>query len=59
MFKPIRPEHFAEDLGTAIRYSGHRNFQAYVLFWPDKKNRFVWQSEDLSLQVEAADIVDT
>jgi hypothetical protein len=57
MFKPVRSEHFGEYLGTAIRYYGHRDFHAYVLFWPDKENRFVWESEELSLQAEAASIV--
>jgi hypothetical protein len=57
VFKPIRKDCFAEYLGTAIRYYGHRNFEAYVLFWPDKDSHFVWESESLSLQAEALNIV--
>lgn len=57
MFKPIRKEHFGEYLGTAIRQYGHKEFGAYVLFWPDKENRFVWESTQLSSQSEALHVV--
>jgi hypothetical protein len=57
IFKPIRKDRFGEYLGTAIRYYGHRNFDAYVLFWPDKENHFVWESSNLSLQEEALNVV--
>lgn len=57
MFRRVHPQHFGEYLGTAIRHYGHRNFGAFVLFWPDKEHRFVWESENLPSQVEAAGIV--
>ena len=57
MFKPIRKERFGEYLGTAVRHYGHEEFGAYVLFWPDKENRFVWESPELSLQAEALHVV--
>ena len=57
MFKPIRKEHFGEYLGTAVRHYGHREFGAYVLFWPDNENRFVWESSELASQAEALHVV--
>jgi hypothetical protein len=56
-FRPIRKEHFGEYLGTAVRYYGHDEFGAYVLFWPDKDNNFVWQSSELPSQTEAMTVV--
>ena len=57
MFKPIRKECFGQYLGTAVRHYGHKDFGAYVLFWPDKENRFVWESSELSSQAEALHVV--
>jgi hypothetical protein len=57
MFKPIRNECFGEYLGTAVRHYGHKEFGAYVLFWPDKENRFVWESSELPSQSEALHVV--
>ena len=57
VFKPIRKDCFDQYLGTAVRYYGHQNFDAYVLFWPDKENCFVWDSSRLSSQSEALDII--
>jgi hypothetical protein len=57
MFKPIRKDCVDEYLGTAIRHYGHEDFPAYVLFWPDKENRFVWESAELPSQAEALNVV--
>ena len=57
MFKPIRKEYFGEYLGTAVRHYGHKEFVAYVLFWPDKENQFVWESSELPSQSEALHVV--
>jgi hypothetical protein len=57
MFKPIRKEFFGEYLGTAVRHYGHKEFGAYVLFWPDKANQFAWESPELSSQSEALRVV--
>jgi hypothetical protein len=57
MFKPIRKDCFGEYLGTAARHYGHKDFGAYVLFWPDKENQFVWQSSELPSQSEALHVV--
>jgi hypothetical protein len=57
MFKPIRKEFFSEYLGTAVRHYGHKEFGAYVLFWPDKANQFAWESPELSSQSEALHVV--
>ena len=57
MFKPIRKERFGEYLGSAVRHYGHEEFGAYVLFWPDKDNQFVWDSSELSSQSEAMHVV--
>jgi len=57
VFKSIRKECFSEYLGTAIRYYGHQDFEAYVMFWPDAENHFVWSSKNLSVQMEALEVV--
>lgn len=57
VFKSIRKECFSEYLGIAIRYYDHRDFEAYVLFWPDAESRFVWESKKLSAQMEALKVV--
>jgi hypothetical protein len=57
VFKPVRKECFGEYLGTAVRHYGHKEFGAYVLFWPDKEDRFVWESSELSPQAEALRVV--
>jgi hypothetical protein len=57
LFKPMRKECFSEYLGTAMRFYRRAVFEAYVVFWPDKDGRFVWESQQLSSQAEAMDIV--
>lgn len=57
MFRPVRRECFEEYLGTALRHYGEREFEAYVLFWPDNENQFVWDSTQLSVQGEAMRVV--
>ena len=57
IFRPIRKECYGEYLGTATRYYRHHDFDAYVLFWPDKDNKFVWESPSLSTQAEALNVV--
>lgn len=42
-FRPLRPDRYDEYFGTARRYYGERDFQALVLFWPDRKQRLPWQ----------------
>jgi hypothetical protein len=42
-FKEIRKDLYEEHLGLAVRYYGHTNFPALVLFWPDKDNRLPWE----------------
>lgn len=42
-FKEIRKECYEEHLGMAVRYYGHADFPALVLFWPDKDNRLPWE----------------
>ncbi len=42
IFKSIRPEHFNEYLGTAVRYYQGKPFDAVVMFLPDKQHRFPW-----------------
>jgi hypothetical protein len=57
VFKAIRKDCFAEYLGTAVRHYGHQDFDAYVLFWPDKESHFAWESSNLSVQAEALNVV--
>lgn len=57
VFKPIREEHFPEYLGAAIRYYGDRSFDAFVLFWPNNKHEFPWETPVPGAQAEALSIV--
>jgi Domain of unknown function (DUF4262) len=41
--KPVRPRHFEDYLGTAMRYYGPQPFEALVIFIPDKNHRFPWK----------------
>ena len=41
-FKEIRKDLYEEYLGMAVRYYGHTDFPALVIFWPDKGNRLPW-----------------
>lgn len=45
MFRPVKQQFFGKYLGTAIRYYGHSDFEAMVMFLPDKKHHFPWQAE--------------
>ncbi|RNF83204.1 DUF4262 domain-containing protein [Montanilutibacter psychrotolerans] len=42
IFKCVRPEHFDEYLGTAVRYYQDKPFAAVVMFFPDRQHRFPW-----------------
>jgi len=57
IFRPVQRSNFNEYLGTALRYYGPKDFSALVLFWPDREHRFPWESENLSTQAEALNVV--
>jgi hypothetical protein len=56
--RPILKNYFPEYLGTAERYYGRREFPAYVLFWPNTKNLFMWESDDPPSQAIELEIVE-
>ncbi len=56
LFKPISKHHYAEYLGTAVRYFGHSDFDAVALLWPDECGRFPGDLELRSCQADAVRI---
>ena len=45
VFLPLRPEHYSEYVGTALRYYAGKSFSAVVMFLPDSEHRFPWQPD--------------
>jgi hypothetical protein len=41
--RPLRPEHYGEYVGTALRFFGNESVRASVVFWPDANNAFPWE----------------
>lgn len=56
-FKAVRKDCFDEYVGTAVRCHGTREFDALVLFWPDKSGQFPWETPAPGAQAEALNIV--
>ena len=54
IFREIAKEAFPEYLGTATRYFGNAEFQAFVMFFPDSKGRFPWESGYSYIRVNEA-----
>jgi hypothetical protein len=44
VFRHLRPDCFGEYAGTAMRHYRDKPFPALVMFLPDSKGRYPWQS---------------
>lgn len=42
LFRPLPLTAYSQYLGTALRYYGQRNFDALVMFLPDREHRLPW-----------------
>ena len=56
LFRVIDRSSYDNYLGQAVDYYGGDEFEALVLFWPDKAGKYIWDSEKLSDQSEALEI---
>jgi len=43
MFRPLLQAAYDHYLGTALRYYGRTQFDAFVMFLPDRDHRFPWE----------------
>jgi hypothetical protein len=41
--RPLRPEHYGDYVGVALRVFGGEAVRVSVVFWPDRSNRFPWE----------------
>lgn len=57
VFRSVRPDCFAEYLGTAVRYYQDTPFSAVVMFLPDRNHRFPWQSGYEGMPAEEAQAI--
>lgn len=44
VFINVHPSYIPDYFGAAIRHYHHQNFTALQFVWPDRKNKFPWQS---------------
>jgi hypothetical protein len=43
VFRPLRPEHYGEYVGTALRFYDGEPFPAWVMFLPDAAGLYPWE----------------
>jgi hypothetical protein len=44
VLRPMRPEHYSEYVGTALRFFGEEPVRTSIVFWPDANNLLPWES---------------
>jgi hypothetical protein len=56
-FKRVKADHMRDYFGTAVRYYGQREFEVWIMFWPNREGAFPWNGFDSPSQAEALAVV--